>query len=60
MESGKGAGTYSLGKGLYSTPTKSFLKGFKFDKIIELTPDEAFPRNPLVINTKKNLLKIGF
>ncbi len=49
---GKGAGTATLGKGLYSTPTKSFLKGFKFDKIIELTPEEAFPRNPLVINTK--------
>lgn len=49
LNTGQGAGTYSLGKGLYSTPTKAFLRGFSYDKIIELTPEEAFPRNPLVL-----------
>ncbi len=49
MNSGQGAGTYSLGKGLYSTPSKSFLKAYKYDKIIELSPEAAFPRNPLVL-----------
>lgn len=42
-----GFGTFNLGKGLYSTPTKSFAK--KYGKVIELTPEEAFPRNPLVL-----------
>lgn len=49
MHNGVGAGTFSLGKGLYSTPRKSYLSGLKFDKIIELTPEQAFPTNPLVI-----------
>lgn len=51
MSSGKGAGTYSLGKGLYSTPNKKFLKNFDYDNIIELDPKEHFPRNPLVLRT---------
>lgn len=36
-----------LGKWLYTTPDKSFAK--KYGKVIEFTPDEAFPKNPLVI-----------
>lgn len=52
---GRGAGVYSLGKGLYSTPTKAFLKGFAYDKVVELTPEEAFPRNPLVLRQASEL-----
>lgn len=53
MNDGKGAGTASLGKGLYSTPDKYYLKrpGLKFDKIIELSAEQAFPRNPIVFNS---------
>jgi len=51
MKSGKGAGTFSLGKGLYYKKEKKILSNFKFDEIIELSPQEAFPRNPLVIKS---------
>lgn len=52
MNSGVGAGAYSLGKGLYSSPDKKWLRdSFKFDAIITLSPDEAFPRNPLVLRS---------
>jgi len=54
MKDGKGAGTYSLGKGLYSSPDKKWLsEKFEFDDIIKLTPEEAYPKNPLIIDTKK-------
>ena len=54
---GKGLGTYSLGKGLYSSPSKEFAKRYATDrhsgKIIgtlkKLTADEALPKNPLII-----------
>jgi len=50
MKSGEGAKTASLGRGLYSTRDKAWLKrNFKFDDVITLTPEEAYPRNPLVI-----------
>lgn len=52
---GQGIGTFSLGKGLYSTPSKDFLKNFKFEKIIELSPDEAYPQNPLILNAHGNV-----
>jgi hypothetical protein len=42
-----GFGTFNLGKGLYSTFTKEYAK--KYGKVKELTPGEAFPKNPLVL-----------
>ena len=54
MTSGEGAGVYSLGKGLYSTRNKSFLKNFKYDEVIELDPVDAFPRNPLVLRNSND------
>lgn len=42
-----GFGTYNLGKGIYSTQTKSFAK--KYGKVVELSPEEVFPMNPLVL-----------
>lgn len=45
---GKGTGIYSMGKGIYSTPDKSFAKKYGGD-IVELDPIDAFPRNPLVL-----------
>jgi len=51
MASGKGAGTARFGRGLYSSPNKSYVQsGYKFDKIIELTPEVAYPDNPLIID----------
>lgn len=49
MDSGDGAGTYSLGKGLYTSPDKNWLSGglFSFDEIKEIPAIVAFPRNPL-------------
>jgi hypothetical protein len=41
-------GTYMLGKGLYSSPDKSFAAKYG-DKIETLSPEDAFPKNPLVI-----------
>ncbi len=49
MHSGKGAGTYSLGKGIYSTHNKSYLKNHKFDKVVELDPKEYYPKKPLLL-----------
>ena len=43
----EGFGTFNLGRGLYSTFTKSFAK--KYGDVVELNPIEAFPKNPLVI-----------
>lgn len=56
MASGEGAGVASLGKGLYSTPRKAFLKGFKYDNIVELNPEDAFPRNPLVLRSANDFV----
>jgi hypothetical protein len=47
-EGGVGFGTYSLGKGTYSTFTPEYAK--KYGPVVELSPEEAFPRNPLVLN----------
>ncbi|NTU49312.1 MAG: transglycosylase SLT domain-containing protein [Desulfobulbaceae bacterium] len=44
-DAGRGIG--SLGKGLYSSPSKAFAK--KFGTVEELSPDKAFPDNPLVL-----------
>jgi len=45
-----GMGIGSLGKGLYLSTDRMWLhRAFEFDKIITLTPEEAFPRNPLVL-----------
>ncbi|MDD5551260.1 MAG: hypothetical protein PHS34_08375, partial [Candidatus Omnitrophica bacterium] len=53
-KNGQGVGTYSLGKGIYSSPDKKWLtKEFNFDKIIELSTEEAYPKNPLIIDAKK-------
>lgn len=43
-----GFGTFNLGKGLYSTYTKEFAK--KYGEVREVSPEEAFPKNPLVLN----------
>jgi hypothetical protein len=43
-----GLGVYSMGKGIYTSPDKSFAK--KFGDVEEVTPTVAFPRNPLVLN----------
>lgn len=42
-----GFGTFSLGKGIYSTFTKEYAK--KYGEVKELSPEQAFPRNPLVL-----------
>jgi len=45
-----GMGIGSLGNGLYSSTDRMWLRrAFEFDSIITLTPEEAFPRNPLVL-----------
>ena len=42
-----GLGTFMLGRGLYSSPSRSFAA--KYGKVREVTADEAFPRKPLVL-----------
>lgn len=44
----EGIGTYMLGKGLYSSPSKRFAK--MYGEVIEVSADEYFPRNPLVLD----------
>jgi len=51
FDSKSGMGVGSLGNGLYSSTDRGWLKrAFEFDRIITLTPEEAFPRNPLVLH----------
>jgi len=52
QESGaEGLGTSHLGKGLYTSADKSFAKKYATDgDIREFSPEDAFPRNPLVLN----------
>ena len=47
-DGGSTTGTYALGKGLYTSPDKSFAK--MYGDVSEISPDEAWPRNPLVLN----------
>lgn len=48
QESGvEGTGVFSLGKGMYSSADKSFAA--KYGEVIEVSPDKAFPRNPLIL-----------
>jgi hypothetical protein len=42
-----GSGIYSMGKGLYSSPDKSFAK--KYGKVIEISIADGWPVNPLVL-----------
>lgn len=45
-----GLGTFHLGKGLYSSRSKDFAKMYATKgKVQTLTPDEAWPSNPLVL-----------
>lgn len=47
----KGLGTSHLGKGLYSSSDKSFAKKYASKgEILEFSPEDAFPSNPLVLN----------
>jgi hypothetical protein len=43
-----GTGTAMLGRGLYSTPDKSFAK--KYGKVSEVSIEDGWPHNPLVLN----------
>lgn len=43
-----GAAWAALGRGLYTTPDKKFAK--QFGEVVELTPEEAWPRNPFVVD----------
>lgn len=55
VSDGSGLGTYQLGKGVYSSRSKSFLNNFAFDKIVTLDPELYFPRNPLVLGHPSEL-----
>lgn len=44
-----GFGTFMLGRGLYSSRDKSFAKKYG-NKVIEVDPTTAWPRNPLVLH----------
>lgn len=52
QESGaEGLGTSHLGKGLYTSADKSFAKKYATDgEIREFLPEDAFPKNPLILN----------
>ena len=47
-EGGSTTGTYALGKGLYTSRDKSFAA--MYGEVSEVSPDDAWPRNPLVLN----------
>lgn len=48
MDSGKGAGTASFGKGLYSSTDGKWLRNsFKFDNVVEIDPRTSYPSFPL-------------
>lgn len=46
----EGLGSFMLGKGLYSSPSKKFAA--QYGDTIEISPEEAFPRDPLVLNAR--------
>jgi len=47
-ETGEGTGLYSLGKGLYSSPSRAFASQYG-TRVIEVPPEEGWPKNPLVL-----------
>lgn len=46
----EGLGTFMLGKGLYSSPSKKFAG--QYGEVSEVSAEDAFPRNPLVLNVR--------
>ena len=51
QESGAdGLGTFMLGKGIYSSPSKKFAQ--KYGEVTEVSVNDVFPRNPLVLNVR--------
>jgi hypothetical protein len=46
----EGLGTFMLGKGIYSSPSKRFAS--MYGEVSEVSIDVAFPRNPLVLNVR--------